>query len=72
MSYKSSIFQEKRMAGARSLWHATGTFDAKKPLIAVLSILQTQLNQSVAKQTNTTILPEFKNRSLTNHGHQLN
>ena len=25
------------MAGARSLWHATGTFDAKKPLIAVVN-----------------------------------
>jgi dihydroxy-acid dehydratase len=35
--YRSSIFQKREMAGARSLWHATGHFDPKKPLIAVVN-----------------------------------
>ncbi len=37
MSYRSSIFQKREMAGARSLWHATGKFDPNKPLIAVVN-----------------------------------
>lgn len=35
--YRSSIFQKREMAGARSLWHATGHFDPSKPLIAVVN-----------------------------------
>ena len=35
--YKSAIFKQKRMAGARALWKATGAFDVNKPLIAVVN-----------------------------------
>ena len=35
--YRSAIFKQKRMAGARALWKATGAFDVNKPLIAVVN-----------------------------------
>ena len=35
--YPSKLFSERRMAGARSLWHATGTYDQNKPIIAVVN-----------------------------------
>ncbi|QED23507.1 dihydroxy-acid dehydratase [Candidatus Deianiraea vastatrix] len=37
MQYKSAIFRDRKMAGARSLWHATGKFDKNAPLIAVVN-----------------------------------
>lgn len=37
MTYRSAIFRKKKMAGARSLWHATGEFDPNKPMIAVVN-----------------------------------
>ncbi len=35
--YPSSIFRQKKMAGARALWNATGYYNPEKPLIAVVN-----------------------------------
>lgn len=35
--YPSKLFSKREMAGARSLWHATGEYDPTKPLIAVVN-----------------------------------
>jgi dihydroxy-acid dehydratase len=37
MSYRSSIFGKKHMAGARALWGATGGYKTDKPIIAVVN-----------------------------------
>ena len=33
--YRSSIFETRQMAGARSLWRATGKYETGKPIIAI-------------------------------------
>jgi dihydroxy-acid dehydratase len=35
--FRSAIFRDKKMAGARALWNATGKYDPTKPLIAVVN-----------------------------------
>ncbi len=35
--YRSAIFANKKMAGARALWNATGGYNPQKPLIAVVN-----------------------------------
>lgn len=37
MEYPSKLFSERKMAGARSLWRATGEYDQTKPIIAVVN-----------------------------------
>ena len=37
VDYPSKLFSQRKMAGARSLWHATGHYDKEKPIIAVVN-----------------------------------
>jgi dihydroxy-acid dehydratase len=60
----SALFREKRMAGARALWNATGKYDSKKPLIAVVN----SFTQFVPGHTHLKDIGQMVAREIENSG----
>ena len=60
----SALFREKRMAGARALWNATGKYDAQKPLIAVVN----SFTQFVPGHTHLKDIGQMVAREIENSG----